>query len=99
MFRNLRTASIVPLLLSLPLLSTATTTRTDTPANTENTKAAITVMPGNPTARVSGILRVAVVSATDTEGNTETARRALAAANAALINLPGYVAVPANDVA
>jgi hypothetical protein len=69
------------------------------PAFADETRSAgtVTVTPGGRTMRTG--LRTAVVSATDTSGDAAIANAALLAANVALNRVPGYVAIPAADVA
>ncbi|HEX8552599.1 MAG TPA: hypothetical protein VF681_13710 [Abditibacteriaceae bacterium] len=98
MIRN--TTSFSPRALRLALLGLTfglSATATTSFADEVRTAGTVTVTPGGRT--VVGGLRTAVVSATDTSGDTAIASAALLAANVALNRVPGYVAVPAKDVA
>ena len=91
-----RASQLLPL-LALPLLSCTLPALGQTTISPVGTKDGSAVaVPGGPTRSAT---RVIVAAAVDTSGNAETAKKALAAANAALGETPGYAPVAVSDYA
>jgi len=91
-----RASQLLPL-LALPLLSCtlpALGQTTISPAGTKDGSAV--AVPSGPT---RGFTRVIVAAAVDTSGNADTAKKALAAANSALEETPGYMPVTVSEYA